>query len=453
MPAANARTSWLAAVAVCVTATTAAAEPSLSDEDLAKKNVGSYFTGLPLFNYSTDTGFGFGARAYYYYDGTRDDPRFKTTPYLYRVFLQAFVSTGGTQFHWLDFDAPKIADSPYRIRSQLIYERNTAQNYFGLGDVSLQPLRFPGSTQSFGNFNDYDNALTAVANGQTFSRYNQYDLLRPIWIASVERLFFHDRIRALAGFGFSYTRIRDYTGEQVDATDAMGNSTMATEAPTKLATDCGLSGQPGPAVIVGCGGGWDNFLRFGVSYDTRDFEPDPKSGAFIDAALDVGTIVLGSQYDYARAMIAARGYWRPFPQNIVFAGRAVVEYESAGTPFFSMDTFPFTDDPRNGLGGERTLRGYRQDRFVGPVMTLLNGEVRWTFGHTTILNQKFGFFLVPFLDLGRPYNSLSELTYKDWRPSYGGAFRISWNLATIITVDVGVSPEDVGYYVNFNHMF
>jgi hypothetical protein len=31
--------------------------------------------------------------------------------------------------------------------------------------------------------------------------------------------------------------------------------------------------------------------------------------------------------------------------------------------------------------------------------------------------------------------------------------RISWNLATIVTVDYGKSAEDAGLYVNFNHIF
>lgn len=38
------------------------------------------------------------------------------------------------------------------------------------------------------------------------------------------------------------------------------------------------------------------------------------------------------------------------------------------------------------------------------------------------------------------------------RPT-GGALRISWNLATVITADYGVSPEDTGLYINFNHIF
>ena len=57
------------------------------------------------------------------------------------------------------------------------------------------------------------------------------------------------------------------------------------------------------------------------------------------------------------------------------------------------------------------------------------------------------------VDIGRPYDSLRELTWRDWRPSYGAALRIPWNLATVVTIDYGVSAEDTGLYVNFNHIF
>ncbi len=70
--------------------------------------------------------------------------------------------------------------------------------------------------------------------GEVFTKYDQYDLLRPGWIASIERLFADDRVRVLAGFGVSYARIRDYTGKQVDAIDAAGHDTEAPEATTRL---------------------------------------------------------------------------------------------------------------------------------------------------------------------------------------------------------------------------
>jgi outer membrane protein assembly factor BamA len=218
---------------------------------------------------------------------------------------------------------------------------------------------------------------------------------------------------------------------------------------TKLAADCG-AGR-----LVGCGGGRDNYLRLGISYDTRDYEPDPNRGVFIDGEVDLGTVALGSQFDYARALISARGYYSPIPEraDLVIAGRATIVGQTNGAPFFSMDTLPFTEDPRQGLGGHRTLRGYRQDRFVGSVMTVANAEVRWTFGHATAWHQRFGFILVPFVDVGRVYDSLGELSLRQWKPWYGGALRVAWNLATLATIDYGISPEDTGLYINFNHIF
>lgn len=441
-------------MAVALVAIASAAPPAHADRitpsDLANKNVGGYVTGLPLFAYSTDIGLGLGARAYYYWNGERDDPRFATTPYLYRVFLQAFASTGGIQFHWLDFDAPRIFNSPYRIRSQLIYGRAINMNYFGHGARALPPLVFPGSSQSYDSYTDYTRAQQAVtADGQTYAKYDQYDLLRPSWIASIERLYAGDRVRVLGGIGVTWARIRDYTGKRVDALDAQGNDTEAVQAETRLAADCRAG------IVVGCDGGRDNYLRLGISYDTRDFEPDPNSGGFLDLALDAGTVALGSEFDYLRVLVAARRYWSPIPDSadLVLAGRALFVAQTNGAAFFAMDSLPFTDDPRSGLGGHRTLRGFRQDRLVGSVMAAATGELRWTAGSTRVFGQRFAFILVPFADVGRPFDALDELSLSDWQLSYGGALRIAWNQATILTVDYGRSSEDAGVYINFNHMF
>jgi outer membrane protein assembly factor BamA len=421
----------------------------LAPDDLAHKKDGGYVTGLPLVAYGTDIGLGLGARAYYYWDGHPDDPRFADTPYLYRLFLQAFVSTRGLQFHWLDFDAPRILDTPYRIRSQLIYARNINSNYFGYGERALDPLRFPGS-RAYSSYADYAADQQRIgADGRAYTRYDQYDVVRPVVIASIERLFDDDRIRVLAGLGIAYGGVHDYTGKQVDAIDAAGAGTQAIEAPTRLSEDCARH------LLVGCGGGRDNYLRLGISYDTRDYEPDPNTGGFFDLALDAGTAALGSQFDYVRVMAAARGYWSPIPElaDLVVAGRLMFEGQTNGTPFFAMDSLPFTEDPRTGLGGNRTLRGFRQDRFVGSVMTLANAELRWTFGHLTVWGQRFGLIAAPFFDAGRPYDALGQLSLRNWRASYGGALRVAWNLATIVTIDYGVSSEDTGFYVNFNHIF
>lgn len=441
--------AWV--VLLSLVAAGAARADRLSPEDLARKNERGYVTGLPLFAYSTDIGFGGGARVYYYWNGTRDDERFAHTPYLHRIFLQGFASTRGIQFYWLDYDAPRIGDTPYRIRSQLIFSRNINTNYFGHGNAALAPLAFPGAPgTTFDSYAAYTAAQQRVtADGLAYTKYDQYDLIRPVFVASIERLVLGDRVRILGGYGFTYARIHDDTGKPVDAIDDTGASVQAISAPTRLREDCD-AGR-----LVGCGGGREGFLRLALSYDTRDFEPDPNRGVFADVALDAATVALGSSYPYARLLGAVREYWSPIPAraDLVLAGRALLEFQTAGTPFYSLDSLPFTEDFRSGLGGHRTLRGYRQDRFVGRTMAAVTGEIRWTFTRFQVARQKLALIAVPFFDVGRSFDDAAALTLSDWRPSYGGALRVSWNLATIGTIDYGRSAEDSGLYINFNHIF
>ena len=429
--------------------TAAAHADEIRPDDLARKNDGGYFTGLPLVAYTTDIGLGGGARVYYYWNGHRDDPRFAQTPYLHRIFLQAFFTTRKIQFHWLDYDAPAAFGSKWRIRAQAIYGRNVYANYFGLGNVSARPLSFPGSAQTYDSFADYAADERLVDGGVAYTRYDQYDVTRPLLVGGVERVFWGDRIHVMGGLGLTYARIRDYTNRIDDAIDpATGDPVQVPMARTRLREDCDTG------VIAGCRGGRDNFLRFGVSFDTRDYEPDPNNGVFLDVAVDLATVAVGSQYDYVRFLTAARGYWSPFASiDLVLCARVMLQIQSQGTPFFSQSILPFTEDPRTGLGGHRTLRGYRQDRFVGPAMSAANAEIRWTFARTTLRRQKLAFIVVPFFDIGRAFDGASDLTFADWKPSYGGSFRISWNLATIVTADYGRSPEDSGLYINFGHIF
>jgi hypothetical protein len=440
--------SRLVVVLIACVAATARAD-QLSEDDLRRKNERGYFTGVPLFAYSEDFGLGGGARGYYYWNGERTDPRFSVTPYLARLFLNVFATTRGLQYHWIDFDAPRVFSSPYRVRGQLVFARQRFSNYFGFDEEGRGPLHFPGASRTFEDYASYDAAQRRIIGGETYTRYDQFDQLRPIALASIERGI-GDHLRILGGFAFNYVRIRDYSGRQVDAIGDDGAWTTALGAPTRLREDCDRG------VLVGCNGGRDHVLRVGLVYDTRDFEPDPNRGTYVDLSIDVGTIAVGSQFDYVRALVAARGYWSPFPDDVdlVFAGRVFVQAQTSGTPFFSMDVLPFVEDPRTGLGGHRTIRGFRQSRFVDHAMSAASGEVRWTFARTTIKRQKLAFIVAPFVDVGRAADDLPGLTkFARWRPSAGGAFRVSWNLATIGTFDYGFSEEGSGIYVNFGHMF
>ena len=165
-----------------------AGKQRLHDDDLARKKEDGYFTGLPLANYDHDIGFGFGARVYYFENGKRTDPLFAYTPYMHRVFAQAFASSGGVQYHWLDYDAPYLFGSQFRLRAAFEFQQNIRQNYFGVGARSQQPLSFPGSPETFAHASEYDARLRTVQpNGQTYALYDKYYGRRPQGSFAIER--------------------------------------------------------------------------------------------------------------------------------------------------------------------------------------------------------------------------------------------------------------------------
>ena len=147
-------------------------------------------------------------------------------------------------------------------------------------------------------------------------------------------------------------------------------------------------------------------------------------------------------------------YWSPLPElaDVVVAARFLVNAQSS-VPFFDMDTLSSTVEDTHGLGGSRTLRGYRLERFVGPVALLANAEVRWTMFDFKAWEQWFAFALVPFVDFGRVFDSFSDVTLRGWRRGQGAGLRVAWNQSTIGAFDLGFSSEGTAFYTEFNHPF
>ena len=221
----------------------------LTADDLARKVEGGYFTGLPLANYDPTLKFGFGARLYYYFDGDKKDPLYAYTPYLQRLILQTYFSTGGAQDHLLDYDAPNFLGTLYRLRATLEYEADTAWPYYGIGTRSMEALSFPGAPgKTYATQSAFQTAKQAVQpNGTTYGLYNLFGFRHPTLQLGAERLLLGGVLRPFIGLGFNYTSLSDFTGRFTDATGPSGNSVQAGEAPTFLARDCAA---PGSATIA-----------------------------------------------------------------------------------------------------------------------------------------------------------------------------------------------------------
>lgn len=416
----------------------------LAEKDLAKKKEGGYFTGLPLLNSDADTGVGYGARVYYYQNKDRSDPFFAYSPYRHRLYAQYFRTTGGWEYHTIDWDAPYFMDTLYRVRTSLIYDKYAAMKFFGIGESTLGNLTGPRTGNKYETFADYNDELRKVVGGSSYARYNQYEYEKPSLRVSVEREILGGLIRPLAGLRIQKVNISDYSGDtiDVDGTEAVSEKTLL-----KTLNEAGE--------IEGFDGGWNNQLIAGIAYDTRDFEPDPNSGVFVDLTTELSTKGLGSDFDYQRYTFSPRVYYSPIPEiaDLVLAARGAYSVVEGDVPFYAYNTLAFTSGNRDGLGGYRTLRGFSNNRFVGKVMTLANFEIRWTMFDIDVAGQNFAFMLVPFVDAGRVFDKTEDVSLNGWKYSYGSGLRIPWNQQTIIFVDYGVSEEGAGLYINFEHIF
>jgi hypothetical protein len=407
---------------------------------LKDKRTNTYVTGFPAVGWDPETGFTFGAALQWYDNGPDDSPFFRYTPYRERLAVAGTISTGGAARGLVGYDWPYVEDSPWRIRTAALVQQNKFENYFGIGEDTLGHLTYPGSPREYNNFSEYQDALNQNVNGQTWERYNEYRKTQLGGVFTVERDYWGSWLRPQLGVQINHINVGDYTGYEFDG---------AIQQPTRLFLD----NQAGK--IIGFDGGWDNALKAGLTFDTRDFEPDPSAGVMLQAVSRISTHALGSSFNYEQLTLSARGFHNLLDDTgrLILAGKVSYVMNFGDVPFYSAPIIPYTDGDAFGLGGFPTLRGFVTDRFVGKDAMFAGAELRWSFAEAMLGKQHLRFMLVPFVDAGRVYDSISRTTLDNLKPDGGIGFRLAWNLSTIVSFDYGRSGEGGLFYMELGHQF
>jgi outer membrane protein assembly factor BamA len=443
---------WLAAVSAAQPETLSPVPPSppeilrnkppIPELLLKDKREGTYFTGLPLIGYTPESDVIYGGTIQWYDNGPRDSPFFAYAPYRKKIDAMVDFGTRGRQEYILEYDQPYIADTAWRVRATGAYLAYEFEDYFGIGEETLGPLEFPGTPGvRYTRATDYFDALEENRAGRNWSRYNHYDRRQILFALNVERDYLGGLLRPLAGFQVSHVDVRDYTGQI-----AKGGINQE----TKLREDS-RTGK-----ITGFAGGWLNLLRVGLTYDSRDYEPDPTSGILAQFLLEGTMRWLGAGSNFGHVTVGLQGYHRLFPglTRLVLAGNVVYSTHVGSTPFFALPSLAIPGNERKeGLGGWRTLRGYYGNRFVADTAMQGSLELRWSLADVTVLAQHLKPMLVPFADLGRVFDDADRFRLNHWKVTGGVGLRIAWNLATVVSFEYGMSSEGGLFYVEIGHQF
>ncbi|MBC8138526.1 MAG: BamA/TamA family outer membrane protein, partial [Fibrella sp.] len=361
----------------------------------------------------------------------------------------------------LSYDAPYVNGSRWRIKVDAKVRRDPTNLYFGITEDTLGPLRLPSTPAggpTYEKFSDFESARKVLRPGgpgeaafvtdALSNRFEDSELM--LNLKADYALGKNGRWRVLGGYEIQRLDYKTFQGRDASAVDPVtGAATTAPNGVSLLARDA-ATGR-----ATGLDGGVISILQQALIYDTRDFEPDPTRGVYFEIANELSNSAIGSAYDFDKLFIQAKGFKKlPFGQRTVLAGRVGVgNIFGSDAPFFEFQDQWSPDGSVNALGGARSLRGYRSNRFMARAMWFANLELRVRLAETLIGRQRFALSVAPFVDAGTVRDRWQALNFDRIRSSYGVGGRLAWNQSTIISFDYAQSKEDSLFFFGLGQAF
>lgn len=414
---------------------------------------------IPIISFDQDIGFQYGVAADLYDFGKNPSvyPEYK-----HKFYFEWSRTTLGSGINRLYYDSeyliPKV-----RLTADLSYLTEQALQFFG--------------------FNGYDAVYNSSWEDESKPDYKSrvfYRLDRKTFrvLANFQGnlLKTNDKLKWIAGFAYFDNTIGPVDIEQLNK----GN-----DEDDKLPYVDGLYDKYVDWGIINSKEEYGNkitYLKAGLVYDSRNFEPFPSRGIWSEATLSYAPEFLGDgAFTYSKFTLMHRHYIPLKSEDLVFAYRLGYQSTLSGVVPFHMQphivpTF-MTAATSQGLGGAKTLRGIMRNRVVGDGIALGNLELRWKFLKTHVGKSDLYFGTNAFFDAGRVMNNIyidyedveSKMTGNDRFEDYfdpgaekfhystGLGLKIAYNENQVLSIDYGVALDDrdgkSGLYIRFNWLF
>jgi endonuclease/exonuclease/phosphatase family metal-dependent hydrolase len=172
-----------------------------------------------------------------------------------------------------------------------------------------------------------------------------------------------------------------------------------------------------------------------IRYDSRDSFIHPSEGIVLQAEAEYAPKAGAQTVSFTRVA----GWFQYY--TVLFQPKTIFAFRFGGQNLFGDDLPSQVLLP---LGGNNTLRGSPQDRYLDKSHLLLNAEVR--FPITGRLGGVIG------LDMGKVWPSLGSIDFRKWaaNPTLGLRYYMK---TFVVRMDVGLGADATGLYFNFGHIF
>jgi hypothetical protein len=172
----------------------------------------------------------------------------------------------------------------------------------------------------------------------------------------------------------------------------------------------------------------------GMEYDTRDFEPNPMKGQFLDIEWIVNRDSRGSDEDYDN-LIANYRLYQQWSDTTIVAMEVYSQSVFGDAPWFDYAQ----------LGDDQRMRGYYQGQYRDKHQLSTQVEVRHT------ISGRHG--VVGWLGAGNIAPTYHDLFESSWLPTVGVGYRFAFKARINVRVDLGVGKDSTGFYFQINEAF
>lgn len=244
------------------------------------------------------------------------------------------------------------------------------------------------------------------------------------------------------GNGSSFTDREYYTKEAVEAGILLSralSSRLVAQTGIRMRVVRNEAGGPDSRLTAGHPldddrAAWSS-VSASVRYDTRNSTLHPSTGVVLGAEIEQVIDGWPGNTMFTRYGLTAQGYVPLQGEEFLMAGRFRFQALTGGS-------FPI--QALLPIGGNATLRGSPQDRYLDRTAAIANAELRFP-----IYRRLAG---IAGLDVGRVWHSPALMGWYGWHMNPTAGVRLIME-TFVVRMDCGFGRETTGVYVNFGHIF